>query len=74
MAVKVDKTKRAIWHEVFPQLIQGPVGSVASKIDWLIRTKGDGLTPGEKEYLLRQAEELKTVHANLNKIYFRLKV
>jgi hypothetical protein len=31
--VSVNKTKRAIWHEVFPQLIQGPVGAVASKID-----------------------------------------
>jgi hypothetical protein len=72
-AVQINRSNRRLLHELWPKLIAAPVGSSASCINYYIRTRGDGLTPGEIAYLKKREETLAAVHKDLMEIYFRLK-
>jgi hypothetical protein len=70
---QINRPNRRLLHELWPKLIAGPVGGVGSAINYYLRTRGDGLTPGEIRLLEKQEEKLNEVHKELMTIFFRLK-
>lgn len=71
--VKVDKHKREILHELWPNVLLHHISSAESAIWRSYGAYAAGLTPGEVEELKKIREDLKRDLDRLNLIYFRLK-
>lgn len=71
--VKIDRHKREILHEIWPEFLLHQVSTAESAIWRSFGTYGDGLTPQEKEALKEIRQNLKLELDKLNIIYFRLK-
>lgn len=71
--VKINKHKREILHELWPEILMHSVSQAEAAIWRSVGTYKDGLTPAEVEELKEIRRELRALLERLSVIYFRLK-
>jgi hypothetical protein len=71
--VKINRHKRNVLHEVWPEILMHSVSQAESAIFRSVGPYGEGLTPKEVEELKEIRKELRDVMNRLSLIYFRLK-
>ena len=72
-SVTIDRVKRRQLHAVWPALVVRQLNSVGTEIRYYMREGiwGEGLTPGERNYLYDKLHELDAVTRDLTDFYYK---